>query len=125
MQEVQYQNGKLVTAFTEGYNWGGGAVSADASRLNGARLCVELPRYGHSRDAMRPTRAAKNERRTLTRDLSAKTPTASSRIEAQRLCPTPWRPLEAAGLPFDQSISTNLRLLSRLPIFATTLKVAV
>jgi hypothetical protein len=53
----------------------GGVVSADASRLNGARLCVELPRFGHSRDAMRPTRAAENERRTLTRDLSAKTPT--------------------------------------------------
>ncbi|PYJ06961.1 MAG: hypothetical protein DME25_05085, partial [Verrucomicrobia bacterium] len=27
-QEVEYQNGKLVTAFTEGYDWGGGAVSA-------------------------------------------------------------------------------------------------
>ena len=28
VQEAQYQNGKLVTAFTEGYNWGGGSVSA-------------------------------------------------------------------------------------------------
>src|SRR5262249_6946870 len=27
-QEVQFQNGKLVTAFTEGFNWGNGAVSA-------------------------------------------------------------------------------------------------
>jgi hypothetical protein len=27
-QEVQFQQGKLVTAFTEGYDWGGGAVSA-------------------------------------------------------------------------------------------------
>src|SRR5882724_838348 len=27
-QELQFQNGKLVAAFTEGYNWGGGPVSA-------------------------------------------------------------------------------------------------
>jgi two-component system, OmpR family, sensor kinase len=53
----------------------GGVVSVDASSLGGARLSVELPRFRHSRDATRPTRASENERRTLTRDVSAKTPT--------------------------------------------------